>query len=253
MIMKTYILLILLAITFNAIAQSDSSPRNMFQYYNEFVAHVNADVVGRDMFASNSGSGANSAAVQPSADNNVVGCVLSTTGTTATGRACLISGASIARFGGGAWVLETRIDSISALSDATNRYQLAIGFIDNNTSALSSEGAYFLYDEGTVTTGSAASANWQCVTADNTTRTHTTGTTAVAVTGAVLRIEVNADGTEVVFYVDGTEQARHSTNIPRTFGREFGFGWVLIKSAGGTARTMAVDYFYVECRYNQSK
>lgn len=227
---------------------------NRFYYFNEFIAHVNADVVGRDLFASNTGTGAGITSGQVSSKSNVVGVALMTTGTTSTGRACLINSTLAACFGGGPWVLQVRIDSMSAVSAAAERYSFGVGFIDNNASNVMTDGALFLYDEGGVTTGSAASANWQCVTAEAGTREYTTSSIAVATTGQTLRIEVDAAGTEVVFYVDGVEAGRHSTYIPETRLTEvFGFGSVLLKSVGSTARTVGLDYFMVENRYSISK
>jgi hypothetical protein len=53
---------------------------------------------------------------------------------------------------------------------------------------------------------------------------------------------VNAAANQVVFKVNGTTVATHTTNIPSGSGRETGFGWLLIKSVGTTARTVDVDY-----------
>jgi hypothetical protein len=61
-----------------------------------------------------------------------------------------------------------------------------------------------------------------------------------------LRIEVNAAGTSVAFFVDGVQVATHTANIPTGTARAFGAGWLLIKSLGTTARTVDADYLLVE-------
>lgn len=231
-----------------------ANPRIGFEYYNEFLAHVNADVVGRDLFGSQIGSGAGTTATQPSSHSNVVGVAVSTTGTSTTGRASLLASNSNVRFGGGKWSYEVRIDSMAALSDGTNRYQLLIGFFDNAAGVNQADGAYFLYDEGGVSSGSTASANWQTVTCSNSSRTFNTSAIAVAITPTILRIEVNPDASQVDFYVNGLHTgSSHTMNIPTGSGRDTGIALMIIKSLGGTARWVAWDYIHVTCRYNVSK
>lgn len=225
-----------------------------FSYYNEFISHVNADVVGRDLFASNTGTSASSDNVWATSAPNVIGVVRSTTGTTATGRAAVVCSMTSFRLGGGSWTYEIRIDSINALSSGTQRYQLWFGFFDNVSSTAQTDGAYFLYDEGGVSAGSAASANWQTVTASNGSRTFNTSSTAVVNTQTTLRIEVNAAASTVEFYINGTKTATdHSANIPKGNGRELGFGWTILKSIGTTPALVGIDWIAAECDYTTAK
>lgn len=57
-----------------------------------------------------------------------------------------------------------------------------------------------------------------------------------------LGIEVNAAGTSVAFYIDGTLVATHTATIPTASGRETSVMSLLIKSVGTTSRTVDVDY-----------
>jgi hypothetical protein len=212
-----------------------------FVYKNDFLSTVNTATGGDDIVATNSGTGAATSA-QATNDAGRVGLVRSTTGTTATGRTSVNTGSSAVRLGGGAWVYEKSFNIITT-SNSTERYQYLVGFFDAYTAANQVDGVYFLYDEGGVSTGSTASVNWQCVTTSNSTRTFTNTATAVTQgTWVTLRIEVNAAANQVVFKVNGTTVATHTTNIPSGSGRETGFGWLLIKSVGTTARTVDVDY-----------
>ena len=236
-------------ISFSAFGQNGNE-KNIFHYHNEFITHVSADVVGAEIFASNSGTGAGTTTSQVTSDRSTIGAALMTTGTTTTGRAYIGTNNAVMTFSGGYWVFECRIDSIANLSALAQRYTLAIGFIDAVTVNMT-DAVYFLYDEGGVTTGSAASANWQCVGAEGGTREFTTTSTAVGVSGQVLRIEIAADGSEAIYYVDGVEVDRNSTYIPdNPLTESTGFGILLVKSAGTTARTVAIDWLTVDAIWN---
>jgi hypothetical protein len=122
--------------------------------------------------------------------------------------------------------------------------------LDTLNAANQVDAVAFVYDEGGVSTGSAASANWQAVTSSNSTRSWNGSASGSAVVTAGqwdrLKIVVNAAGTQADFYVNDTLRFSHTTNIPAAAGRELGFGWLLIKSVGTTARTVDFDYLMVE-------
>ncbi len=214
-----------------------------FTYFNEFLNTVGTATGGNDIIATNSGTGAGTNKTATYASNRV-GLVRSTTGTTATGRTSPATSSTACAFGGGTWVYEIEIN-LAALSTVTQRYQLVLGFHDVQNAANQIDAIAFVYDEGGVSTGSAASANWQTLTSSNSTRTWTTSGTAVATGWVNLRIEVNAAGNSVSFYVNGSSIATHTTNIP-TGNRVSGFGYLMIKSIGTTASTMDVDYIFCE-------
>ena len=71
-------------------------------------------------------------------------------------------------------------------------------------------------------------------------------TTSTAVTASAwtkLRIEVNAAGTSVAFYVNGTLVATHTTNIPLASNNRF----VLVKQ--GIAKTLGTTARLIYCDY----
>lgn len=182
-----------------------------------------------------SGTGA-SASVEAAITNaNQIGVRGLTTGSTATGRAAVVSGLSSVRLGNGAATLEGSF-AIPTLSDGTNRFAFRFGFIDS-TSADPADGVYFEYADD-------VSANWQACTASNSTRTKTASLTAVDTSFHTFKIVVNAGGTSASFYIDGAEVSGSpiATNIPTGAGRETGWGFHQVKSVGTTARTSQCDW-----------
>lgn len=146
-------------------------------------------------------------------------------------------------FGGGVWNYETSIN-INTLSDATNRYRWISGFGANTANVAEVDGVFFTYDEGGTSNGTNASPNWQCVTIAANVRTLTTTSTPVAAgTWTKLRIEINAAGTSVAFYVNGTLVATHTTNIPLASNNRF----VIVKQ--GIAKTIGTTARLVYCDY----
>jgi hypothetical protein len=117
----------------------------------------------------------------------------------------------------------------------------------DSTSADPTDGHFFRY------THSVNSGKWQCVTRVNNAETVTnTNSTVPTLTNAeplnVYRIDVNSDGTEVVFSIDGTTVAAHN-KISGFSGvnRLTGIAYSIIKSAGTTARQFVIDYTYCVC------
>lgn len=231
-----------------------SYKKHSFDYYNEFFNGVGTATGGGDVVSVSSGTGAASTGTSATSATNVIGLVTSTTGTTATGRTAICSYTSAISFGGGATSFEYRIDGISALSTVTERYAILVGFFDTYSAVNQVDGIYFLYDEGGVSTGSAASANWQLVTVSNSVRTFTPTSIPVSTSGHILRIEINAAGTSVEFFIDGVSASSPiSTNIPTGTARASGFASMIIKSIGTTARVMNIDYMRVHVNYTTPK
>jgi hypothetical protein len=181
---------------------------------------------------------------------NQQGVVFYTTAAVSTNYAYHINNSTVQlSLGGGVWNFETSIN-ISVLSSVTDRYRTIHGFasIGANVNAVETDGVFFTYDEGGTLNGTAASPNWQCVTVANSVRTLTTTSTAVTA-GAwhKLRIEINAAGTSVGFYLNGTLLATHTTNIPLfSNSRYIIMKQGIAKTIGTTARTMFCDYIGYE-------
>jgi hypothetical protein len=73
----------------------------------------------------------------------------------------------------------------------------------------------------------------------------------------LLKIVVNADATQVDFYLndDATPAATHTNaaTIPDGANRACGFGWMLMKSTGTANRAMDIDYLSAQCDYTTAK
>lgn len=186
-----------------------------------------------------------------SALNGYFGIATGSTGTNTNGgiqwRGNLAGGAI--QFGGGQYRWDSRV-RIPVNSNGTDTFQFLCGFWDNAGGISQTDGIYFLYDSQGVSTGSAASGNWQIVTCSNSVRTFTTTSVAIDNTNLQkLRIDVNADATSVTFYINDVAVGTHTTNIPSGASRLTTSGVYLQKSAGTTARTADVDYLYLKAKF----
>lgn len=136
------------------------------------------------------------------------------------------------------WLIQTP----SALSDGTDSYMIMAGFGDSTTSALSVDAAYIIYRHD------INSGRWQGVTSNNSTTNAMTAANNVTVvinTWYYLQTKVNAAGTLVEFYVNGTLIGTSAAQIPTGASRALTMFCGLTKYLGTNARTVAVD----ECGY----
>ncbi len=109
----------------------------------------------------------------------------------------------------------------------------------DSAAAEPTDGVYFRYTHGT------NSGKWEGVCRSNGAETARDTTSTADTSFHTFAFEVNAAGNSCQFYVDGaTAGAAVTTNIPTGTGRETGLmPCAIIKSAGGTARTVDVDAF----------
>ena len=183
------------------------------------------------------------------AQSSVFSVVKMSTGTNSAGGFRFVTNSSAFDFGSNLWRYDSRI-RVNTNSDGIDTFQFLSGFFDQAGAVNQVDGAYFLYDSQGVSTGSAASGNWQIVTASNSVRTFTTTGTSIDNSNfQKLRIDVNADATRVNFYIDDSLVGTHNTNIPTGSSRLFGNGLILLKSAGTTARTVDVDFLYMKTKF----
>lgn len=186
--------------------------------------------------AAQTGTGAASAIVSTNVEANRPGVVQMSTGTTATGRASLALGSLSTFFGGGINVTEMSV-RVPTLSTALQEYTLRLGYGDLVTGADHADGVYFEYDR-------TQSVNWRCKTANNSARTTADSGVLVAAGAWIqLRFVVNAAGTSVQFYINGTLVATNVTNIPITSARVCSPTLIINKTVGTTASTVLFDYY----------
>jgi hypothetical protein len=225
----------------NALSFIDKGKR-MVSFFTDFL--TNATLDGAQSFASGGSLGLIVGAQIPNRTNQQ-GVAFFQTNTAATNyiNYCSSSGAAQLWFGGGAWNYEALIN-INSLSTALERYRMIFGFGSVISNSSETNGVFITYDEGGTANGTTASANWQCVTVDNSVRTLTTSTTAVTASAwNKLRIEINAAGTSVTFYVNGVSIATHTTNIPLASNSRY----VLMKT--GLAKTIGITTRGFYCDY----
>jgi hypothetical protein len=225
----------------NALSFIDKGKR-MVSFFTDFL--TNATLDGAQSFASGGSLGLIVGAQIPNRTNQQ-GVAFFQTNTVATNyiNYCSSSGAAQFWFGGGAWNYEALIN-INTLSTALERYRMIFGFGSVISNSSEADGVFITYDEGGTANGTIASANWQCVTVANSVRTLTTSTTAVTASAwNKLRIEINAAGTSVTFYVNGTAIATHTTNIPLASNSRY----VLMKT--GVAKTIGTTTRGFYCDY----
>jgi hypothetical protein len=177
---------------------------------------------------------------------NQQGIIQHQTGTGATNFAGYIYGSAL-YIGSGSISLETYI-TVETLSTITERFMFYFGYAAGSSNYLNiPNGIFFSYDEGGVQFAGGATPNWKCYTraASGTVTLTTTSIPVVAAQWYKLRIDVNAAGNSVTFYIDETLVATHTTNIPATTT-----GMLIIslinKTAGTTARSLLTDYFMYE-------
>lgn len=187
------------------------------------------------------GTAAASTIVAPQSQSQI-GVMQSDPGTDAGGLAGWLSSALLTRLdNGGKWKLEQSIRTPANLSDGTTTYSLRAGFLDS-VSVESTDGVFFRY------THSVNGGKWQFVTRANGAETITdTGVVVTVSTNYKLNVEVQADGLKAFALIDGVPVASSTTNIPVGSGRETGFGAMILKSLGASARPFWTDYSDVVC------
>lgn len=226
--------------------QNDSSlpawgtPRTYVYYYDDFLT---SNGVGWSPAFLNSGSQSNTG--QSSANPGVVAL----TTVTSTNAACInrFGGASSGPFTvGGGYLTCTFYAKLATLSDGTNTYTARIGFGDASTGSKPTDGCWFEYTDGT------NSGAWQILTGASSSYTTQNTSNTADTSWHRYRVDINAGGTSVAFYIDDTQVANSpiTTNIPST---SIGLFWQIIKSAGATARTFAVDFVSVYQKLTSSR
>ena len=161
------------------------------------------------------------------------------TGTNTGGRANIISPVSdqiVPGFGRLSFTAVMRTPS--ALSDATNRYGIKIGFGTVTTAVTDGAGVHFRYRDN------INSGKWQAYTVDYTgTPTQTDlGITVAASTWYTLEAFVNADATKTVYVINGTPAATVDLALQSGTTIYAGMNAMILKATGTTSRAMYLDY-----------
>lgn len=215
------------------------------EYFNDFFSSTPADgfFVGSGTTAPTSTTGTST---RP-------GLLLFSTGNSATGRSTLANATAntILALGNGKVIFETEVQIVT-LSSSTESFAFLTGLLASvATSATQTNGVFFSYDSTGSGTGSAAISRWQVATAAAGTRSFTTtGVQVVAGQWYKLKAIVNANATQVDFYIDNVLVKSETNNIPTA---AVGNGINLFKIAGTTARTANVDWYYFKQKFASAR
>jgi hypothetical protein len=187
------------------------------------------------------------------------------TGTLATGRSALTTGASAIDLGSGLWSF-VGVCGVPALSSSTDGFAWLLGIFDVSNAVDQTDGCYYLLDERQIATAPATgarpaqgSSTLAIVCSSNSARTEypldgVTHDDSGAATGAVtaaaltlpntnmLNLEVReVSSSEVDFYANSTKVGVITTHIPTGSARLTGAGTLIIKSVGTTSRDVQCD------------
>lgn len=141
--------------------------------------------------------------------------------------------------GRGATTLEWNV-SIDQLSNATNEFGLRVGFMDL-ANGLDGNSVCFEYLR-------TSSVNWRIRCSKAGTVTVTNTTTAVAAGFVTLRMEIDAAGANVDFYVNDNLIGSITTNIPNAVSNACGLVMVCNRSAGTVSVTFKSDWVSYDIR-----
>lgn len=144
--------------------------------------------------------------------------------------------------------------SFSALSTVTDRYVFTFGYLSATNGYDQANGVYFLYDEGGLSAGGSASANWQCVCVNSSTRTFVTTSVAVSTTSMQkLRIDDDGTGANVKFYIDEVLVATITTNVPTGSTVTTFHAARITKTTGTTNKNAFIDCLYMKEKFNTTR
>jgi hypothetical protein len=215
---------------------------------DDFTSSTNTGVL--NWLATVNGAGASIAPSTVGVDTvpgDAAGVFALTTGTNNSGNATLSTYASAMKVGTfDNTIMEWRI-MLQTLSTAAQEYRVSFGWLDNPGSGDEVDGVYFEYDRAT------AGDFWRICTSNNSVRTKTTTSTAVAnlTTFSRFRIETQR-ANSASFYIDDVLVGTISTNLPTGAGRMTGWGIKIVKSVGTTARLVYADYFTIMANWPDS-
>lgn len=210
-----------------------------FYSFNDLVS-----VTANEVWAiSNTGTGAAFSLIEPPSAGGI-GWMRGALGTTATGRISIGTALNNLRLSFGRAIMSCRFRQLT-LSDAVSTYSTRIGFLDT-ISAESTDGVFFRY------THSVNGGKWQAVTRNNNVETAVdTLITNTANQTYKFLIDINAAGTEALFYIDGVLTNTITTNIPTGASpRTTGCGMMCLRTVGtGAINVCEMDYIALEQRF----
>lgn len=225
------------------LSRRGSGRARFFEAFNDFCFDFSGNLFGSDGFifgTQMSGTGATANLFSNTSDNfttPTAGILTVSTGTTSTGRGGFDSFQSRPhRADTGTTFCEVLI-YLPALATAAEDYVFRIGYTKGT--GIDSQIVGFEYDRG-------ASSNWRCVTGNLGNFTRVDSGVAVA-EAKWLKLSITFTASLALFSINDSQVGSITTNIRQ---QSQWIGAHIIKTAGTTARTFLIDYFY--CRHDFS-
>lgn len=135
------------------------------------------------------------------------------------------------------YVLTTSVRFSSLGTAGSNGAYYRVGFMDDVGATIPTDGAWIEFNVD------SSATRWRAITGNGGTRTITTytGSTVSTSTWYKLTITPNSGGTSIVFAVDGTTIATHTTNLPAS-----GVGVAMVAAAVTASSTKYMEQDYVQ-------
>lgn len=219
------------------LARRGSGRAKFWELFTDFTMDFSGNLPGSDGFifgnqSSGSGSGMNLYSnISDSFTNPTCGILTVTTGTTSTGRGGFDSWNSRPhRNDTGTTTFETLL-YIPTLATVAEDYVIRVGYVRGL--GIDTQCIAFEYDR-------AQSTEWRCVTGDLANFSRSTTTVAVAETKWI-KLSATWTAASASFFINDAGVATITSNIRPS---ACWLGGHIIKTAGTTARTVLLDYFY---------
>lgn len=206
-----------------------NSPQNYVTMYDDFLGQTTA---GAYAWGASTASGGSSAVQNGiTLTSQTIGLINLFTGGSTTGGSALQL-PNIFVLGGGVISLTWR-SIIPTLSNGTDRFTIYQGLSVGGNST-PTDGIWFQYSDN------VNSGQWQIICRGSSTSTTTNTSTAADTSFHKFRIDINAAGSSVTFYIDGTSVGTIATHIPTA---AIGPWANILKSAGTNSLNLILDYF----------
>ena len=203
---------------------------------DDFLAATTAGKLGWVVTASGTGASGQLGTYGVNGTERALGVIQLDTGTTATGRATLNRSVNQIQVGYCDFEQVWRL-AVEELSTSVERFLITFGFIDNTGVGDHNDGVYFRYRDD------LNNGQWQCVSREGGIETVVNTSVAVNTNFNIFRIEINATGSQALFYINDVLVGTILTNIPSTAGALTGIGAKIEKSVGIIQRNMSIDYY----------
>ena len=228
----------------NGTRTSRMSFRRTAEIFDDFITGASSTTAfgNAGWTQTNSGTGA-ATGTTSTADTLSFGAAVSTTGTTNAGRTVVYMSDGLTLGNGNLYYeYRVRVPTMPTTGGAGENFWWEVGLGDNSGASMHADGVTFLVDSvgyGSTYFKTRTRANGTADTATYTGYTITAGTW--------VKLSAEIDGYTVSFYVnDVLARTVTTTQVPRGTARIASPNFRIVKTSLATARTLEVDYFYLQ-------